>query len=180
MRNILPLLFAADQVWADPVILEDFQGEVAGWQYVSDQVMGGVSDGTATLEQEGDMTFARLTGTVSTANNGGFVQIRRRLDTPLPPDSTGLLLSVRGNGEIYYIHLRTTTARRPWQYFQAAFPTEAGWRDVTLTWADFEAAGGLSGTVQPADIISIGVVAYGRDHEADVAVAQIAVTQAQP
>ncbi len=46
------------------------------WQYVSDRVMGGVSDGQVTLEQDGDMYFARLTGNVSTANNGGFIQLR--------------------------------------------------------------------------------------------------------
>jgi hypothetical protein len=32
------------------------------WQYISDQVMGGVSDGKVTLEQDGEMYYARLTG----------------------------------------------------------------------------------------------------------------------
>ena len=34
------------------------------WQYISDQVMGGVSDGKVTLEQDGEMYYARLTGNV--------------------------------------------------------------------------------------------------------------------
>ena len=46
------------------------------WQYISDQTMGGVSNGQAVLDKDGDMIFARLTGNVSTANNGGFIQIR--------------------------------------------------------------------------------------------------------
>ena len=46
------------------------------WQYISDQVMGGISDGEVTLEQDGEMFFARLTGNVSTKNNGGFIQLR--------------------------------------------------------------------------------------------------------
>ena len=46
------------------------------WQYVSDRVMGGVSDGQVALEQDGEMYYARLTGNVSTANNGGFIQLR--------------------------------------------------------------------------------------------------------
>ena len=46
------------------------------WQYVSDRVMGGVSDGQVSLEQDGEMYYARLTGNVSTANNGGFIQLR--------------------------------------------------------------------------------------------------------
>ena len=47
------------------------------WQYISDQVMGGVSDGKVTLEQDGEMYYARLTGNVSIRNNGGVIQLRR-------------------------------------------------------------------------------------------------------
>ncbi|MEL6642133.1 MAG: CIA30 family protein, partial [Pseudomonadota bacterium] len=157
------------------MILEDFQGDVADWQYVSDRVMGGVSDGTAVLETEGETTFARLTGEVSTANNGGFVQMRRVLPDNFPPDATGLNLVVRGNGEPYYIHLRTQASRRPWQFFQASFPSTNTWQDVVLTWDDFRPQGGLNGSLLPEDVISIGVVAYGRDHQADLSVASIAV-----
>ena len=39
------------------------------WQYISDQTMGGISDGQAILEKDGEMLFARLMGNVSTANN---------------------------------------------------------------------------------------------------------------
>ena len=46
------------------------------WQYVSDRVMGGVSDGQVNLEQDGEIYYARLTGNVSTRNNGGFIQLR--------------------------------------------------------------------------------------------------------
>ncbi len=177
MRAFYPFLLAATPAMSDPLIFEDFHGEVSGWQYVSDRVMGGVSDGGATLAQDGDVIFARLTGEVSTANNGGFVQMRRGLTAPLPADSTGLTLTVRGNGERYFVHMRTTDARRPWQYFQAAFPSTAEWQEVTIPWSAFQPAGGLSGELLPTDIRSIGIVAYGRDHTADLSVAQIVVDQ---
>ena len=48
------------------------------WLYISDRTMGGISEGQAALEQDGKMFFARLTGNVSTANNGGFIQLRSR------------------------------------------------------------------------------------------------------
>ena len=48
------------------------------WQYISDQVMGGVSDGQVTLEQDGEMYYARLTGNVSTRNYGGCYSITLR------------------------------------------------------------------------------------------------------
>ena len=45
------------------------------WRYVSDRVMGGVSDGQGSLEQDGEVIYARLTGNVSTRNRGGFIQL---------------------------------------------------------------------------------------------------------
>ena len=41
--------------------------------------MGGISDGQAFLDQDKDTVFARLTGNVSTKNNGGFIQLRSTL-----------------------------------------------------------------------------------------------------
>jgi hypothetical protein len=174
MRLFLTLLLCAAPTLVTPMVFEDFTDDSTGWRYFSDQVMGGVSDGQASLAQDGDVTFARLTGDVSTANNGGFVQVRRDLTAPFADDSTGLTLTVRGNGEDYFVHLRTTNSRRPWQYYQASFPTTADWETVTLNWSDFTASGrGLTAPLTPEDIRSVGIVAYGKDHAADVSVAQI-------
>ena len=52
------------------------QDNVKDWKYFSDQVMGGVSEGQVSLEQDGDKVFIRLTGNVRTDNNGGFIQLR--------------------------------------------------------------------------------------------------------
>lgn len=158
------------------MVLEDFNDGAAGWRYLSDRVMGGVSDGAATMGRDEGRAFAQLTGAVSTENNGGFVQIRRDLTAQWDAEAAGLSMVVRGNGETYYVHLRTTASRRPWQYFQAAFPTTASWETVTLTWSDFKPSGrGFSDDLRPQDVVSIGVLAYGRDHAADVSVAQIDV-----
>ena len=87
------------------------------WQYVSDRVMGGVSDGQVTLEQDGEMYFARLTGNVSTKNNGGFIQVRANVSFANSEKDgnnlQGIRLNVRGNGETYYIHIRTNDSWSP-------------------------------------------------------------------
>lgn len=167
MRMILTFLLMATTAMADPVMIEDFdEGAAQRWRYTSDRVMGGVSDGGAGLGREDDVTFAQLRGTVSTANNGGFIQIRTALRQPLPDGSTGITLRVRGNGEAYFIHLGPVTARRPWQYYQARFETTDAWQDVTLLWTDFAPQGGLSPQFAVADIRSIGIVAYGSNYEA--------------
>lgn len=167
MKTVLTLLLLAAPALADPMLIEDFdEGASTRWNYTSDRVMGGVSDGGAGLGSEDGTSFAQLRGTVSTANNGGFIQIRQNLAEPLPNDATGISLRVRGNGETYYIHLRPEQSRRPWQFYQAAFETTGDWQEVSLPWADFKPQGGLDAAFVPADIRSIGIVAYGADYEA--------------
>ena len=63
---------ANEDVFSFPFTLDN----VKDWRYLSDQVMGGVSEGQVSLEQDGDMVFTRLTGNVRTDNNGGFIQLR--------------------------------------------------------------------------------------------------------
>jgi len=135
------------------------------WRYLADTVMGGVSEGQARAEGGA----IRLTGTVSTANNGGFIQVRTDLPNGAPEGTTALRLRVRGNGQRYFIHLRSTATRLPWQYYQAGFDTAADWQDITLPLSTFRPSGGLlPRQITPTRLRSLGLVAYGRDHLADV------------
>ena len=45
------------------------------WEYISDNVMGGVSEGKAEILDQDNNYFLRLSGNVSTKNNGGLIQI---------------------------------------------------------------------------------------------------------
>jgi hypothetical protein len=146
--------------------------DAVDWRYLGDSVMGGVSHGEARLEGGA----LRLTGTVSTANRGGFIQARTELPDGLPEAATGLRLRVRGNGGRYFIHLRSTRTALPWQYFQQGFETGPDWADVTLPLADFAPSGRMmAGGLRAAEVRSLGLVAYGRDHEADVSLAGFGV-----
>ncbi|PWK60175.1 complex I intermediate-associated protein 30 (CIA30) [Roseicyclus mahoneyensis] len=140
------------------------------WSYLGDAVMGGVSQGMARIEAGA----LRLTGTVSTANRGGFIQARIALPGGLPEGATALRLRVRGNGERYFIHLRTTRTALPWQYYQQGFDTGPDWAEVVLPLTGFAASGRLMvGAVRPEEVRSVGLVAYGRDHVADVSLAAL-------
>ncbi|MEM1430911.1 MAG: CIA30 family protein [Pseudomonadota bacterium] len=140
------------------------------WRFVSDQVMGGVSTGRAE-RLEGAI---HLSGRVSTENRGGFIQVRMDLAAPFPTQTSGLRLEVRGNGERYFVHLRTRGSVLPWQYYQAGFPTGPDWSEVRLPFASFAPSGlGLRRTPNPASVVSIGLVAFGRDHDADLFVRSV-------
>ena len=59
-------------------IFEDFLSNTnKDWEFISDNVMGGISFGKLQFISEEGYTFARLTGKVSLENNGGFIQFRR-------------------------------------------------------------------------------------------------------
>lgn len=138
------------------------------WTFLSDRVMGGVSQGAAAIEEDA----IRLTGKVSTENNGGFVQVRTALQG-VPPAAQGLILRVRGTPQRYFIHLRTAQSARPWEFFQTAFDAQGDWRDLRLPFAVFEARGGVRDGLRAEAIRSLGLAAYGRDHEADVSLSAL-------
>ena len=162
-----------------PILLEDFSGAPeARWEYIGDNVMGGVSEGNAQFLHEDGVRLLRLSGTVSTENRGGFIQARMPLADSLPASAQGIWLKVRGNGQRYFVHARTSGTLLPWQYYQAGFETDENWQIIQLPWSAFEPSGGLSGsllrnTPLAQNIKSIAIVAFGRDHEADVEVAEL-------
>ncbi|TAG11057.1 MAG: NADH ubiquinone oxidoreductase, partial [Rhodobacterales bacterium] len=90
---------------AEEVLVEDFtvQPETR-WRFFADSVMGGVSTGRVRFVEEGGRIHAQMTGTVSTANNGGFIQMRLDLATPPAEGTTGVRLIVRGNDQRYFVH----------------------------------------------------------------------------
>lgn len=162
-------------VWAENSMIENFKSQPATrWQFITDTVMGGVSTGKIDfINQNGD-AFARMTGNVSTDNNGGFIQFRMNLSTPLPKEALGLRLVVRGNTQRYFLHLRTSGTFLPWQYYQAGFDVSNGWAEVFLPFKDFKASGAfLKNVPSPEDIQSIGIVAFGRDHMAEIDVREL-------
>ena len=143
------------------------------WRFFADTVMGGVSTGDLLFVEEGGRTFARLSGSVSTDNNGGFIQMRRD-EITVPETANGVRLMVRGNDQPYFVHLRTSGTVLPWQYYQARFNVTEEWREIHLPFMKFDPSGRLLRRhIKPETIKSIGIVAYGRDHQASVDISEV-------
>jgi len=140
------------------------------WAYLADTVMGGVSQGSAEFASGA----LRLTGQVSTKNNGGFIQVRTRIDPKEAKGRTGLKIKVKGNGEIYYLHIRNASARLPWHYYTTNFSTNEKWSELIMPFDQFEkSATFMPVKLNPDTIKTIGLVAYGKDHKADVSIANL-------
>lgn len=167
VMTVLPALALAE---------ESMMELTPNWEYVADTVMGGVSRGQAKPVEINGRTATRLTGEVSLDNNGGFVQIAFDVqDDGGTFDAsawTGLKLDVQGNGEAYDLRLRTDQITRPWQSFRAAFTAPNTWTTVSIP---FSALTPHRTEVRfdPARLRRIGILAIGREMQADIAVSKV-------
>jgi len=157
------------------MLIDDFSGKPAeSWRFFADTVMGGVSSGQVVFKQENGVAYAQMVGVVSTANNGGFIQFRKKFDNAPSESIKGIRLVARGNNQRYFVHLRTSGTVLPWQYYQAGFNVTDEWREVRLPLEGFERSGKmLRGVPKATSLDSVGIVAYGRDHQADIQVREI-------
>ncbi len=145
------------------------------WDYVADTVMGGVSQGRARNEEVAGRSATRLTGTVSLENNGGFVQIASDLADGSDFDASGyagIAFDVFGNGETYDLRVRTRALDRPWQSFRTSFAAPAAWTTVRVPFATLEPYR-TSAAFDPQTLRRIGILAVGRDMQADIAVSSL-------
>ena len=116
---LVAALFSPAFTFAGGTMIEFPVSEPDRWDYFSDQVMGGVSEGRVTFETVDQQPVLRLMGHVSTANRGGFIQALTMPNSPLPDNAQGIVLEVRGNAQPYYLHIRTKWTVLPWLLYQA-------------------------------------------------------------
>lgn len=146
------------------------------WEYVADTVMGGVSTGHIETAVIDGRSATRLIGAVSLENNGGFVQMA--FDTA-PAGGTldasgfqGIEMDVYGNEDLYDLRLRTDQLTRPWQSFRAAFTAPKQWKTLRIPFTRFDPHR-TDVAFDPARLRRIGVLAIGREFQADIAVSRI-------
>jgi hypothetical protein len=146
------------------------------WRGVSDQVMGGISAASVSLDVMDGRHCLRLTGDVRLENDGGFIQAA--LDLALPGETldasgfTGVRIVVRGNGEKYSVHLRTPDNVRPWQSYRARFTAGPCWETIDISFETF-VPHRLEAALDRTRLRRIGLVAIGRAFYADLAVCEL-------
>ena len=155
-------------------ILKDNFTNENEWAYIADNVMGGVSEGGVEFNSFDSDVYALLSGNVSTKNNGGFIQIRKELKNIDLSKAKSIRLYARGNNEKYFIFLRTTGTILPWQYYSHEFTVNEEYNEFIMQIQDFKKSGSLlAKQINPKKITSIGIVAYGRDHYAELYVKEL-------
>lgn len=168
---------------ADTLLIDDFSRQDrrsalgTRWQQFTDQVMGGVSEGRyGFLEIDGKWCI-RLQGQVSLENRGGFIQVSLPLYEKSgsfdASDYSGVRLLVRGNGERYYVHFKSTQTLFPWQLFSAGFPTTGAWETVDIPFDRFVPENLNVDSLNIKRLKRMAIVASKKEFNADVAVARI-------
>lgn len=146
------------------------------WRSISDQVMGGVSQGKLARFDAEDGPCLRLTGDVSLDNNGGFIQASLDLTEDVSAldvsSFRGIRLVVRGNEEQYGLHLRTSDVTRPWQSYRARFSAERDWKVVVLPFSNF-LPHRIDIPLNTHKLRRLGLVAIGRSFHADLSVKRL-------
>jgi hypothetical protein len=104
------------------------------WGSLDDVVMGGVSASRVEATPEG----ALFTGTVSTANSGGFTSIRtRNFDPPLQLSGyQGIALTLKGDGQRYKFLLRDEDSWDSVAYSYSFDTVADQWITVPISFAD--------------------------------------------
>ena len=167
------LIFFISGSNGENILKDDFTNKNE-WTYIADNVMGGVSKGGVKFNSFDSDVHVLLSGDVSTENNGGFIQIRRELKNIDLSKAKSIRVYARGNNEKYYIFLRTTGTILPWQYYSHEFTVNEEYNEFIMPIKDFKKSGTLlAKQVNPKKITSVAIVAYGRDHVAEIYVKEL-------
>ena len=127
------------------------------------------------LLNEDNTYFYRMTGELSLENNGGFIQFRTKLENhPADKSFDGVRIRVRGNDNEYSIHIRTKYLLLPWQYYESSFKATNQWTTIELPFSSFNKSNFYQpSAVSSRDIKTIGIVAIGREFNAEIDLASI-------
>ena len=144
-----------------PVVLFDFTDGEPAWYTVNDDVMGGISQSVVNVDNESGRLY--FSGNVSLENNGGFASLRSQWSSYDLSLYDGLLLRVRGDGNLYRLRIRTETTGSEIAY-TGLFATEAEtWQEIYLPFSEMVPLyrGFIvdrAGPIDPSSIRSFGLM----------------------
>ena len=183
MKKIIILVIVVlckNYSFAEIMILDELKNpkltnQLQQWNFITDQVMGGVSTGKFKVVEIDGVKCYRMTGNISTKNNGGFIQIRAKLFPVINTNKyEGVYIKIYGNEKKYNLHLRTGLTFAPWQYYSFAFYSKKNWKIIKAPFSGFT----KSNFYQPKSILgqnikSIGLVAGFDDFKCDICLSEI-------
>ena len=134
------------------------------WYAYTDNVMGGKSELVAQQNQD----VIKLSGTVSTRNNGGFVRLATNPNIA-SNDVKGIRFMAKGNNEVYDLHVTLKGMKMPpWSFFSKKFSVSDEWSEYQIEFTEFEKYGYSARKFNPKNIRELSFAGYGRDFAVDL------------
>lgn len=121
--GILFILTASSQVIFD----FNTDSDLRNWRIVNDGVMGGLSQGTFSVNEDGHGVFE---GEISLKNNGGFSSVRHYFQYMSLPEESGISIRLKGDGKPYEFSVKHD--RNAYYSYVYSFPTSGEWEEVII------------------------------------------------
>lgn len=132
MIHTIILLILMQSAVQDKLNIFDFTQEnsAEGWYIVNDGVMGGLSKGQ--FSRENDVGIFK--GKVSTDNNGGFTMIQNQFKTIVTKNFKGFVIKLKGDGKDYQFRVKSD---RYQQYsYMHQFSTSGEWEEISIPFSN--------------------------------------------
>ena len=173
MRNLYLCFFTIFTMSVSSMIIDNLDDTRANWSAISDNVMGGISEVNFYELDDGSDKFYRLEGSVSTKNNGGFIQSVIRFPKNAQ-DFQGIRFKIRGTSDDYYLWIRTPASRFPWDRYIASFQPKEDWSIIEIPFSSLKKSNFyMRGKMNTSKIRTIAFAAYGKDFQAQLDIANI-------
>jgi len=109
----------------------DKNSDLTNWYVVDDRVMGGISRGTLSINDQGHAVFK---GKVSLDNNGGFSSIRFNAPLTKMDKYSSIVLRVKGDSKSYQLRIKSSFRDR--QSYITNFETTGEWETIEIQLSD--------------------------------------------
>jgi hypothetical protein len=129
MKGFLLLLYMS-LLYQDisPVLFNSANSNtLSSWFVVDDGVMGGLSQGSIALNEEGNIIY---TGVVRIENNGGFSSIHHKFATKDVSKYNFVVLKIKGDGKNYQFRIKSETSQG--FYYINSFKTAGSQETIKL------------------------------------------------
>ena len=103
------------------------QSNISNWSTVNDVVMGGRSNSSFKLSDEG---FGVFEGHVSLENNGGFSMVRYRFESQEVGAFTKVCIRLKGDGKSYQFRIKTN--KNDDHAYIGLFNTTKSWTNIEI------------------------------------------------
>lgn len=127
------IVFSMSLIVSNDIIFDFSKSSgIKNWIIVDDGVMGGLSQGSFTLNEEGNGVFS---GFVTTENNGGFSSVRYTFGRKDVSEYTHVTLRLKGDGKNYQFRIKKNRYDRA--SFINTFKTSGKWETIRIPLNEF-------------------------------------------